>query len=345
MANFKIMRNGLNTEIVGDPHIGQSSEDVTVEVTDDGTYQEYDKKLYYSYGYRNQIYRAIADKNPSGEFIIPMAAFLEPGIVKLSLELSNGTNKPTCNACFLIATDGAKSVAASDILPDEETWQSYIQSYIKSNAEEFKGDTGPQGPKGEKGDAGSVENLEIGGINILLNSNFDGTSNPRENWNGWGGDIAFASNNGINYLHVVTDGSYQGCQQVLDNSTIKNINLANQQFTYSFIGYSPNEGENCQVGIHFLAENGDILAQVWNEFNLKTYPSKYHFTFKAPNNVDIKNINIMIGIGLNSIARNVYIGKPKLEFGEVATDWTPSLEDYENKFNNIIARLEALESK
>ena len=36
MANFKIMRNGLNTEIVGDPHIGQSSEDVTVEVTDDG---------------------------------------------------------------------------------------------------------------------------------------------------------------------------------------------------------------------------------------------------------------------------------------------------------------------
>ena len=31
MANFKIMRNGLNTEIVGDPHIGQSSEDVTVE--------------------------------------------------------------------------------------------------------------------------------------------------------------------------------------------------------------------------------------------------------------------------------------------------------------------------
>ena len=133
MANFTIMRNGLNTEIVGDPHIGQSSEDVTVEVTDDGTYQEYDKKLYYSYGYRNQIYRAIADKNSSNEFVIPMTAFLEPGIVKLSLELSNGMNKPTCNACFIISTDGAKSVAASDILPNEETWQSYIQSYLKSD--------------------------------------------------------------------------------------------------------------------------------------------------------------------------------------------------------------------
>lgn len=157
MANFKIMRNGLNTEIVGDPHIGQSSEDVTVTVTDDGTYQEYDKKLYYSYVYRNQVYRAIADKNPSGEFIIPMAAFLEPGIVKLSLELSNGTNKPTCNACFIIATEGAKSVAASDILPDDATWEQYVESYVKSHADTLrgdKGDKGAQGPQGEKGEKG-----------------------------------------------------------------------------------------------------------------------------------------------------------------------------------------------
>lgn len=154
MANFKIMRNGLNTEIVGDPHIGQSSEDVTVTVTDDGTYQEYDKKLYYSYGYRNQIYRAIADENSSNEFVIPMTAFLEPGIVKLSLELSNGTNKPTCNACFIIATDGAKSVAASDILPDDATWEQYVASYVKSHADTLKGEKGDKGDRGEKGDKG-----------------------------------------------------------------------------------------------------------------------------------------------------------------------------------------------
>lgn len=164
MANFTIMRKGLNTKIMGDRRIGQSSEDVTVEVTDDGTYQEYDKNLYYLYGYRNQVYHAIADKNSSGEFVIPVTAFLEPGIVKLSLELSNGTNKPTCNACFIKITEGAKSVAASDILPDEKSWQSYIQSYIKSNAEEFKGDTGPQGqqgPQGEKGDTGTPSDDQV----------------------------------------------------------------------------------------------------------------------------------------------------------------------------------------
>lgn len=139
MADFKIMRNGLNTEIVGDPHIGQSSEDVTVTVTDDGTYTGYEKKLYYSYGYRNQIYRAIADENSSNEFVIPMTAFLEPGIVKLSVELSNGTKKPTCNAVFIIVTEGAKSVSASDILPDDATWEQYVASYVKSHADTLKG--------------------------------------------------------------------------------------------------------------------------------------------------------------------------------------------------------------
>ena len=132
MANFKIMRNGLNTEIVGDPHIGQSSEDVTVEVTDDGTYSGYTKRLYYSYCYHNELHRALSAVNSNNEFIIPVQAFFEPGMVKLSVELSNGTNCPACNACFLIVTDGAKDVDTS-VLPSEKTWQSYIQSYIKSD--------------------------------------------------------------------------------------------------------------------------------------------------------------------------------------------------------------------
>lgn len=132
MANFTIMRNGLNTEIVGDPHIGQSSEDVTVAVSDDGTYSGYAKRLYYSYCYHNELHRALCDINSNSEYIIPVQAFFEPGMVKLSVELSNGTNRPACNACFLIVTDGAKDVDAS-VLPSEKTWQEYIQSYIKSD--------------------------------------------------------------------------------------------------------------------------------------------------------------------------------------------------------------------
>lgn len=129
MANFKIMRNGLNTEIVGDPHIGQSSEDVTVEVTDDSTYQEYDKKLYYSYCYHNEVHRALSAVNSNSEYVIPVQAFYEPGPVKLTVELSNGDNKPSCNACFLTVTNGAKDINAA-VLPSEKTWQEYVDSYL-----------------------------------------------------------------------------------------------------------------------------------------------------------------------------------------------------------------------
>lgn len=129
MADLKIMRNGLNTEIVGDPHIGQSSENVTVAVNDDGTYSGYISNLYYSYCYRNQVHRAKSAINSKNEFVIPVQAFFEPGMVKLTVELSNGTNRPACNACYLVVTNGAKDVDAS-VLPSEKTWQEYVDSYL-----------------------------------------------------------------------------------------------------------------------------------------------------------------------------------------------------------------------
>ena len=135
MANFKIMRNGLNTEIVGDPHIGQSSEDVTVTVTDDGTYSGYTKRLYYSYCYHNEVHRALSAVNSNREYIIPVQAFFEPGLVKLTVELSNGDNKPSCNACFLTVTNGAKDINAA-VLPSEKTWQEYVDSYLAKSRED-----------------------------------------------------------------------------------------------------------------------------------------------------------------------------------------------------------------
>ena len=129
MANFTIMRNGLNAEIIEDSHVGQSSENITVAVNDDGTYSGYTKKLYYSYCYHNEVHRALSAVNSNSEFIIPVQAFFEPGMVKLTVELSNGTNRPACNACFLIVTHGAKKVDAS-VLPSEKTWQEYVDSYL-----------------------------------------------------------------------------------------------------------------------------------------------------------------------------------------------------------------------
>ncbi len=129
MANFTITRNGLYAELLEDAHLGQSSENITVAVKDDGSYSGYTKRLYYSYCYHNEVHRALSAVNSNSEYVIPVQAFFEPGIVKLSVELSNGTNRPTCNACFLIVTHGAKDVDAS-VLPSEKTWQEYVDSYL-----------------------------------------------------------------------------------------------------------------------------------------------------------------------------------------------------------------------
>ena len=163
MANFKIMRNGLNTEIVGDPHIGQSSEDVTVEVTDDGTYSGYAKRLYYSYCYHNEVHRALSDVNSNSEFIIPVQAFFEPGLVKLSVELSNGDNKPSCNACFLTVTNGAKDVDAS-VLPSEKTWQEYVDSYLAKARQSALNDIDSQ------------REFAVSGINKIVNDTLSSIS-------------------------------------------------------------------------------------------------------------------------------------------------------------------------
>lgn len=340
MANFKIMRKGLNTKIVGDRRIGQSSEDVTVEVTDDGTYQEYDKNLYYLYGYRNQVYHAIADKNSSGEFVIPVTAFLEPGIVKLSLELSNGTNKPTCNACFIKITEGAKLVAASDILPDEETWQSYIQSYIKSNAEEFKGDTGAQGEKGEKGDTGlqgpqgekgekgekgdtpSVENF--GGTN-LLSYGYRFSSNYKNNDNGY--------YKGLRIYGGTNTGGYRNPIYFMNNFS---YNFEDgERYIFSF--YAKGTGSlgvyalNIGNGLSVIKTNG-IETTVASEknygmvyFNLTEEWTRYYVVWEMTKTTTEKNVYFYIK-GTDTASER-YICGVKLEKGEIMTDWSNSMLD------------------
>lgn len=297
MANFKIMRNGLNTEIVGDPHIGQSSEDVTVTVTDDGTYQEYDKKLYYSYCYRNQIYRAIADKNSSGEFIIPMTAFLEPGLIKLSVELSNGTNKPTCNACFIIATNGAKSVAASDILPDEETWQSYIQSYLKSDIVHKP----------------TVDALEKRIDNLILSSGTESSAELQDVRVGYDGKVYPTAGDAVReqVVQIMQQGSNSGSgitedAKVLLLCILRNgIYKSDQSANITALGVALDSEDVKPSGNIYAVTNN--LSGVTTD-NTRTYAienSTYVATLSVPKNSTIENVTITMG-GVN-ITDDVYV--------------------------------------
>ena len=277
MANFTIMRNGLYAELLEDAHLGQSSENITVTVTDDGTYSGYTKKLYYSYGYRNQVYRAIADKNSSGEFVIPVTAFLEPGIVKLSLELSNGTNKPTCNACFIIATDGAKSLAASDILPDDATWEQYVASYVKSHADTLRGEKGDKGDKGDTGASGvPTDEQTKKAVYSWLTEHPEATSGVTEDAK-------------VLLLGILRNGIYKSDQ----SANITALGVA--------------------LDIEDVEPSGNIYAVTNNlsgvtTDNTRTYAienSTYVATLSVPKNSTIENVTITMG-GVN-ITDDVYV--------------------------------------
>lgn len=337
------MRKGLNTKIVGDRRIGQSSEDVTVEVTDDGTYQEYDKNLYYLYGYRNQVYHAIADKNSSGEFVIPVTAFLEPGIVKLSLELSNGTNKPTCNACFIKITEGAKLVAASDILPDDATWEKYVESYVKSHADTFKGEKGDkgergiqgiqgekgekgeqgiQGEKGEKGDTPTIENF--GGTN-LLSYGYRFSSNFKNNDNGY--------YKGLRVYGGTNTGSYKNPIYFMNNFSYNFDD--GERYIFSFFAkgtgslgvYATDIGNGLSViktnGSESTSSSEKEYGMVY--FDLTEEWTRYYIVWEMTKTTNEKNVYFYIK-GTDA-ANERYICGVKLEKGEIMTDWSNSLLD------------------
>ena len=256
MANFTIMRNGLNTEIAGDPHIGQSSEDVTVAVKDDGTYSGYAKRLYYSYCYHNELHRALSAVNSNNEFIIPVQAFFEPGMVKLSVELSNGTNCPACNACFLIVTDGAKDIDTS-VLPSEKTWQSYIQSYIKSDvyALEKRIDNIAKLPSGSTSGDAELMDIRIGADGTTYDS--AGTA-VREQISSLNGDLIKLDNGEIIYFSV-NESELESGGINYSNGTL--VDKANVKRTRDFI--SVEVGKKLSVyckngnGVNLIFYNSD----------------------------------------------------------------------------------------
>ena len=296
MANFKIMRNGLNTEIVGDPHIGQSSEDVTVTVSDDGTFSGYTKRLYYSYCYHNEVHRALCAVNSNNEFIIPVQAFYEPGMVKLSVELSNGTNRPVCNACFLVVTNGAKDINAA-VLPSEKTWQEYVDSYLKSDIVHKP----------------TVDVLEKRIDNLILSSGTESSAELQDVRVGYDGKIYPSAGDAVReqVVQIMQQGSNSGSgitedAKVLLLCILRNgIYKSDQSANITALGVAL-DSEDVKPSGNIYAVTNDLSGVTTD--NTRTYAienSTYVATLSVPKNSTIENVTITMG-GVN-ITDDVYV--------------------------------------
>ena len=175
----------------------------------------------------------------------------------------------------------------------------------------------------------SIKDLQIGGRNLLLNSNFlNGTF-------GWTAEenckIAVGPSGTLKeknaYVLIIAN---TGNGRAYNNSRIDKYHLAKTQYTLQF-KYKTDDSSpvTFRVGV---ADTGYIIGNI-------TAPAdntwrKFTATYTAPMTGSL-TIRITSGTG------RILIGVPKLEYGNKATDWTPAPEDFQDdattKANNALA--------
>ena len=175
----------------------------------------------------------------------------------------------------------------------------------------------------------SIKDLQIGGRNLLLNSNFlNGTF-------GWNTEehckIAAGPNSTLNEKNAyVLAIANTGTGRAYNNSRTDKYHLAKTQYTLQF-KYKTDDSSpvTFRVGV---ADTGYIIGNI-------TAPAdntwrKFTATYTAPMTGSL-TIRIISGTG------RILIGVPKLEYGNKATDWTPAPEDLQDdattKANNALA--------
>lgn len=175
----------------------------------------------------------------------------------------------------------------------------------------------------------SIKDLQIGGRNLLLNSNFlNGTF-------GWTAEdnckIAVGPNSTLNEKNAyVLAIANTGTGRAYNNSRTDKYHLAKTQYTLQF-KYKTDDSSpvTFKVGV---ADTGYIIGNI-------TAPAdntwrKFTATYTAPMTGSL-TIRITSGTG------RILIGVPKLEYGNKATDWSPAPEDFQDdattKADNALA--------
>lgn len=158
---------------------------------------------------------------------------------------------------------------------------------------------------------GRLDNLKIGGRNLLTNTDKDisVTSHTTDGWPAWANiDTGFSFEHGKTYTFSAE----------AKNSTDKIAEASIRVFESS---------TDTQVGIYAFPADG----------------KRHSVTFTIPN--DSHNYHLLLYAGHAGIAPGVDVTTtyhhPKLEVGNVATDWTPAPEDVANDITQLSARITA----
>ena len=167
-------------------------------------------------------------------------------------------------------------------------------------------------------------NLQIGGTNLVRNSNF---SDSHSDWSDWGSPSTreIVTINSKTWAHIVTSKQKsQGYQQkTLASQTIH----GGETYTFSCLAYAGDSSSSkFTVGIHENQSNGAMINQSWHtDDTLGSDPKRIVYTFAIPENCE--QFNVMVGYSGTDSVQNIYFTDIKLEVGAKPTDWSPAPED------------------
>lgn len=158
-----------------------------------------------------------------------------------------------------------------------------------------------------------INGLKIGSRNYLQKSD---VNNYFGDWLPWGSTLELTTDGYLKITPVENAGGVGAYPPKL--ATIE----AGEKYTVSFEAYG--EADILMNYFYIMADDGN--SRLSSTVNISTTPSRYSFSFTASE--DVENCSILFGYATtNNDATVFYLKDPKLEKGNVATDWTPAPED------------------
>lgn len=176
----------------------------------------------------------------------------------------------------------------------------------------------------------AVDNIEVGGRNLILNSAF---KKSRKEWTDWGNSTTreIISSNGKMWAHIVGNKqNYQGFNQWTPAGSIKE----GDHITFSARIKGSAANQKFSVGIHWLNSSNIIINQDWHVFTVDTTENIYTWTVDAKGS-GCDKLNLMVGVSDTSAAYNVYFTEIMVVKGNKSSDWTPAPEDTQSQIDNI----------
>ena len=178
------------------------------------------------------------------------------------------------------------------------------------------GPQGPEGPKGPKGDSSweAVNELEIGGRNLLLKSNISATNNYYE----------IKSYKCTELMSVGQTYTITACVTTASKVTHFDVYVSNAN---TWLTTLPVSGTSKQIVSKTFVFNGYDSNHTPPDINHSDADVKF---YRQPNN--------------GTVTTNSTIHWVKLEKGDKSTDWTPAPEDQQQEIDNLKKEIEALKN-